>query len=426
MSFDFKLPDLGEGIREAEVLAVKVTEGQAISEDQILFEVETDKAVVEIPSPVAGKALEVLVKPGQIVVVGNVMISIEESGQTQTATAENISAKVERTNEKSTDKEANSTPHNGQALAEAPIIATPATRQLAREMKIDLHKVPATGPGGKISKEDVLAYAESSKNKQVPATPGIVHSAAIANTLPDFAKFGKIERVPMRSLRRKTAQLMALSWSKIPHVTHCDEANITELEIFRNRAQYQDQVKKQGAKLTLTVFIMKAVALALQEFPEFNTSFDEQSEEIIFKRYYNLGMAVATERGLVVPVIKSVDKKNIFELAVEISEVAEKARAAKSELSELQGATFTVTNIGAIGGTSATPIIHYPEAAILAVMKTIERAINKNGNLENVLIVPLCLAFDHRLADGAQAAKFTRTIIKMLENPRSFEKYLGA
>jgi len=426
MSFDFKLPDLGEGIREAEVLAVKVAEGQAISEDQILFEVETDKAVVEIPSPVAGKALRVLVKPGQIVVVGNVMISIEESGQTQIATPENISANVERrTNKQSTDKEANPTPHNGQAIAEAPIIATPATRQLAREMKIDLHKVPATGPGGKISKEDVLAYAESS-NKQVPAIPGIAHSAAVANTLPDFAKFGEIERVPMRSLRRKTAQLMALSWSRRPHVTHCDEANITELEIFRNRVQYQDQVKKQGAKLTLTVFIMKAVALALQEFPEFNTSFDEQSDEIIFKRYYNLGMAVATERGLIVPVIKSVDKKNIFELAVEISEVAEKARAAKSELSELQGATFTVTNIGAIGGISATPIIHYPEAAILAVMKTTERAINKNGNLENVLIVPLCLAFDHRLADGAQAAKFTRAIIKMLENPRSFEKHLGA
>jgi pyruvate dehydrogenase E2 component (dihydrolipoamide acetyltransferase) len=215
---------------------------------------------------------------------------------------------------------------------------------------------------------------------------------------------------------------MALSWSKIPHVTHADEANITELEKFR--LEQKGLVKTRGAKLTLTAFIMKAVSIALQEFPEFNTSFDEKSEEIIVKRYYNLGMAVATERGLIVPVIKSVDKKNIVELALEISEVAEKARLAKIELSQLQGATFTVTNIGIIGGTSATPIIHYPEAAILAVMKTIERPIIKDGKIESGLIVPLCLGFDHRLVDGAEAARFVRFIIKMLEEPKSFEKYL--
>ncbi len=435
MAFEFKLPDLGEGIREAEVLAVKVSEGQIIKEDQILFEVETDKAVVEIPSPVAGKITKVLVKNGQIVTVGSVMISIEESGQKENGHQTRAAAsgkESEREKDKGTAAVLQSGQATAQATSDVTIIASPATRQLAREMKIDLHKVAGTGSGGKISKEDILAYAESLKGKSAqPASKsnggkdgGKDNLSAEAITLPDFAKFGEIERVPMRSLRRKTAQLMALSWSKIPHVTHCDEANVSELEKLRSKCQ--DLVKKQGAKITLTAFIMKAVSIALQEFPEFNTSFDEQAEEIIFKRYYNLGMAVATERGLIVPVIKSVDKKSIVDLAIEIGEIAEKARAAKSELSELQGATFTVTNIGAIGGTSATPIIHYPEAAILAVMKTVEKPIVKNGKIEIGLIMPLCLAFDHRLADGAQAARFTRAIIKMLEGPQSFEKHLGA
>ncbi len=427
MSFEFKLPDLGEGIREAEVLAVKVTEGQSLSEDQIIFEVETDKAVVEIPSPVAGKVLKIMVTPGQIIPVGSTMISIENSEQMQSMTPEATSASAEKTNEKSIPQETGSITQHPQASDNVPVIATPATRQLAREMKIDLHKIPASGVGGKISREDVLAYAESLKGNKSAST-STISSVGTAQeiALPDFAKFGEIERVPMRSLRRRTAQLMALSWSKIPHVTHCDEANITDLEIFRNRAEYQDQVKRKGAKLTITTFIIKAVSLALQEFPEFNTSFDEQKEEIVFKRYCNLGIAVDTDRGLIVPVLKSVDKKNIFELAVEINEIAEKARAAKLELSELQGATFSVTNIGAIGGISATPIIRYPEAAILAVMKTIERPKIRSGNsIEGIFVLPLCLAFDHRLIDGAQAARFMRAIIQMLENPGIFEKYLG-
>jgi len=432
MSFDFKLPDLGEGIHEAEVLAVKVAEGQIISEDQILFEVETDKAVVEIPSPVAGKILKVLVKSGQIITVETVMISIEESGQKQVQHTKNISTNAETSDKataKTSTKNTDVISQNDQSATGATVIASPATRQLAREMKIDLHKVTGTGVGGKISKEDIFAYAESLTAKTSVSSPAAQSTSKISTlsettVLPDFTKFGEIERIPMRSLRRKTAQLMALSWSKIPHVMHSDEANITALEKFR--IECQSLVKKQSAKMTLTAFILKAVSIALQEFPEFNTSLDEQTEEIIFKRYYNLGMAVATERGLIVPVIKAVDKKNIVDLAIEISEVAEKARAAKSELSELQGATFTVTNIGAIGGISATPIIHYPEAAILAVMKTIEKPIVKNGKIEIGLIMPLCLAFDHRLADGAQAAKFVRAIIKMLEEPKFFEKHLGA
>ena len=340
------------------------------------------------------------------------MISIEESGQKQVSQSENISVGLDKESEKAKPKGTNIVSESDQVAASVTVIASPATRQLARDMKIDLHKVVGSGAAGKISKEDILAYAERLKGSVLDLSPSTPKSDAVGNiaALPDFAKFGKIERVPMRSLRRKTAQLMALSWSKIPHVTHCDEANITGLEKFR--IAHQDLVKKQGAKLTLTTFIMKAVSIALQEFPELNTSFDEQSEDIIFKHYYNLGMAVATQRGLMVPVIKSVDKKSIIDLAKEIGEIAERARAAKSELSELQGASFSITNIGAIGGTSATPIIHYPEAAILAVMKTVEKPIVKNGQIEIGLILPLCLAFDHRLADGEHAARLCAPLSK--------------
>jgi pyruvate dehydrogenase E2 component (dihydrolipoamide acetyltransferase) len=425
MPFEFKLPDLGEGIHEAEILAVKISEGQIIKEDQIIFEVETDKAVVEIPSPVSGKILKVSVKNGQIITVGTVMIAIEETGQQQFNKQENTAIEPDK---KSEIKDVTTFSTSNPSSIEGPIVASPATRQFARESKVDIHKVTGTGPGGKISKEDVLAYLENLKTPSATITSKIISDSSKMdiNTLPDFSKFGKIERIPMRSLRRKTAQLMSLSWSKIPHVTHCDEANITNLEIFRNRLQFQGEAKKRGTKLTPTVFILKAVASALKEFPEFNTSLDEQSQEIIFKHYYNIGMAVATDRGLIVPVIKDVDKKNIFDLAVEIGEAAEKARAAKTALTELQGATFSVTNIGAIGGTSATPIIHYPEAAILAVMKIIQRPVISDTAVINNSFLPLCLAFDHRLADGAQSAQFVRAIIKMLENPISFEAHLGA
>jgi len=444
MTFDFKLPDLGEGIREAEILGVKVNEGQTIAEDQALFEVETDKAVVEIPSPVAGKVLKVNVKTGQIVPVGTVMVSIDDgsflSNKSASATSGNKTSKViSGSTEPSPamSSPAMSGPRmssptiaaNSAAISAAsagPAIATPATRQLARELKIDLHLVPGSGPGGRISREDVLTYAENKQGKKaVSGQPAIgTESGAKPEpvALPDFSKFGKIERVPIKSLRRKTAQLMALSWARIPHVTHGDEADVTQLEAFRKK--HEDLAKQKGVKLTFTAFVMKAAVMALQAFPELNTSYDEQAEEIVFKYYYNIGMAVATDRGLIVPVIESVDKKSIIELAVDINRIAEKARAAKIELHELQGATFTITNIGAIGGISATPIIHYPEAAILAVMKTKETPIVRNGKIESALMMPLYLAFDHRLTDGAQVAHFVREIVKMLEDPSSFEKCL--
>jgi pyruvate dehydrogenase E2 component (dihydrolipoamide acetyltransferase) len=290
------------------------------------------------------------------------------------------------------------------------VIATPATRQLARELKIDIHLIHGSGPGGKISKEDVLAYADSQKAK------------TSSSSSSDFQKFGKVERIPMRSIRRKTAQLMSLSWSKIPHVTHCDEANITELEKLRRK--HDTAAQEKGGRLTLTAFLIKAVTMALQKFPQFNASLDESKEEIILKHYYNIGMAVATDRGLIVPVIKDADKKNITQLATEITGLVDRTRSGKIELEELQGGTFTITNIGVIGGTSATPIISYPEAAILATMQAREKPIVRDGKIDTGLILPLSLAFDHRITDGAEAANFVRLIVKILEEPAQLSNHL--
>lgn len=419
MTFDFKLPDLGEGIREAEVLSVKVVEGQTIAEDAPLLEVETDKAVVEIPSPVAGMVLKIYVQAGQTVAVGTVMVSIQNDGDNAPRQLEGpprpeslIVAPARPRSESKAEESSRQT----EAVSAQDVIATPATRQLARELKIDLHFVPGTGPGGKISKEDLLAYAESQKDVKSKTVDQQVDSNDRGpQVLPDFKKYGEIERVPMKSVRRKTAELMALSWAKIPHVTHCDEANITKLEQLR--LKHEAYIKEKGGKLTITVLVVKAVSLALQQYPQFNSSFDESTEEIIIKRYYNIGLAVATERGLIVPVIAAVDKKNILELSIEINRLVDKTRNGKVELGELQAGTFTITNIGTISGTSATPIIHYPEAAILAVMRAKERAVVRNGSIESGLIMPLSLAFDHRLTDGAEAARFVGTIVKMLEEP---------
>ena len=417
MPFDFKLPDLGEGIREAEILGVRISEGQTIAEDAPLFEVETDKAVVEIPSPVAGQIKKIYVKVGEIVNVGSVMVSIDNgTGKEEVKTIADIKENTKSGNftEQRATSNLPSTAHE--------IIATPATRQLARELKIDIHLVKGSGPGGKISKEDLLAYADTQKAENVPAQEESPAKPKATNEteyqLPDFAKYGPIERVAIRSVRRKTAQMMSLSWSKIPHVTHCDEVDITELEKLRGKHEAQ----MKGKHLTLTPYFLKAVTIALEKYPQFNASLDEKNEEIILKHYYNIGMAVATERGLIVPVIKNVDKRNIEQLAIEVNNVAEKTRSGKIELDELQGGTFTITNIGSIGGTSATPIISYPESAILAIMQAKEKPVVRKGQIVISSIMPLCLAFDHRIADGAEAARFVQLIVKNLEETSLLSK----
>ncbi len=437
MAVDFKLPDLGEGIHEAEIVAVKIMAGELIKEDQIMFEVETDKALVEIPSPFTGTVSKVYVEAGKVVTVGSVMVTIENS------TAGSITAKDNNKNQETSKAQAQLSSKNvsGSPLdkADVPTIkstpesfdvsttpldkiipATPATRRLARELGVDLHQVLATGPGGRIFGEDVRSFAAKTLEKVVSGKAIVDREAAkvSAHTLPDFSSFGKIERVPLRSVRRKTAENMVLSWERIPHVTHLDEADITELEALR--ATYEKEASSRGGKLTLTVFMLKAVARALSKYPQFNTSLDQANSELIYKHYYNIGIAVASERGLIVPVIKDVDNKHFIDLAVELSEVVEKTRGGKIELERLHGGTFTVTNVGTIGGTGMVPMINYPEAAILGMAKAKNKPVIRNGKIEVRLIMPLALAFDHRINDGAEAAYFMNHVIKQLEEPLTF------
>ena len=485
MASDFILPDLGEGIHEAEVLNVMVQEGQTVKEDQPILEVETDKAVVEIPSPHAGVIAKIHVKAGQTVTVGSVMISYDlevvpgkskpaksenaktvksedgevaakSAGDSQAATNGKNGAAAVQSNGKSSG--ANQVPAQVEQQAsfprsgEGPVPAAPATRRLARELGIDLSLVMGTGPAHRVSNEDVKNYAEGGGNQNgggqsngASAAPSKTESqkpeqslqskygqgadekgtrtefsqmTAQPFELPDFNKFGNTERIPLKSLRRKIAMSMTQSWTHIPHVTTFDEADVTEID--KLRARYEGEVKKKGGKLTLTVLTLKGVVSALKKYPQFNASLDEKTSEIVFKHYYNIGIAVATERGLIVPVIKDVDKKGLVELSAELAEIAEKTRAGKIELERLQGGTFTITNIGAIGGTGAVPMINFPECAILAMARAVLKPVVKEGTIQPGLILPLSMSFDHRIADGAEAAFFVQHIVKMLQEPFTF------
>lgn len=466
MSTEFRLPDLGEGIHEAEVLAISIREGDLVKEDQPIFEVETDKAVVEIPSPFAGKVQKIHVKSGQIVTVGSVMVTFEtaavpavaeprkgestKSPVTAPVTAQGVPAGAPAPNLVQ-PSQGNGRAANLAADCLRPVPATPATRRLARDLGIDLHLIKGSGPGGRVLKEDVRSFAAGSLESTMSVNPlalsstgghdaGKISSSSLATKygesggpaaepfgqlsmnadteLPDFSKYGPIQRVALRSIRRKTALNMARSWAHVPHVTHCDEADVTQLDAFRSK--YEKEMRNRGGRLTLTIFALKAVASALKKYPQFNASLDERSGELIFKEYYNIGVAVATERGLLVPVIRNVDKRSITELAQELNEISEKTRQGKIELERLQGGTFTLTNIGAIGGTSMSPMVNYPECAILGMARAQQKPVVREGRIEVGVIMPLALSFDHRIADGAEAAYFVQHIVQRLQDPLSF------
>ncbi len=473
MTVEFKLPDLGEGIHEAEIIAVKVKEGEMVKEDQIIFEVETDKAVVEIPSPHAGAVAKIHVAQGQTVKVGCVMIGYDIAGKGQTqapaaAAAAPAVAPVKQAVAAGNNGAAAQAPAHPAAQAATkvltgPVPATPATRRLARELGVDLHQVNASGPAGRVLKEDVMAYAAGSLESRIqpaatsrpaesstassapstaakPAAPASMKdkyggSSADASPLtgmggmnagsveyPDFAKFGDVERLPLKSIRRKIAMNMTQAWTHIPHVTHFDEANVTELSSLVTKYEKEFAARSGDNKVrpTLTVFTIKALASALKLYPQFNSSLDENTGEIVIKHYYNIGVAVATDRGLIVPVIKNVDQKSFYDIAVELADIAAKTRAGKIELERLQGGTFTLTNIGAIGGTSMSPMVNFPEAAILGMARASQKPIVKDGQIAIGTILPLAMSFDHRLADGAEAAYFVQHVVKLLEDPFKF------
>lgn len=468
MSNEFILPDLGEGIHEAEVLAVRIAEGDQVKEDQPILEVETDKAVVEIPCPVNGTIEKIHVKVGEVVKVGMVMVTFGSAGGAAKAPAKESAAETKQ--KQVSDSIAAAPPiatavapghttGNGKSTLEVrhngvgPVPAAPATRRLARELNLDLRMIKGSGPSGRVTKEDVRSFAAGSlegtisgassqthpiESKQQAAPPATVQSlaskygesgakaaplteggmGAAPVDLPDFTKFGAVERVPLKGIRRKIAQNMMQSWTHIPHVTTFDEADVTELDAYR--AKYEAEVKKHGGRLTLTVFALKAIASGLKKYPQFNASLDEKTGELVFKHFYNIGVAVATDRGLIVPVIRDVDKKSVIELSRELADLSEKTKAGKVELERLQGGTFTLTNIGSIGGTNMVPMINHPEAAILGMARAAQKPVVRNGNIEVGLIMPLALSFDHRIADGAEAAYFMQHVVKRLQEPFTF------
>ncbi|OGU27126.1 MAG: branched-chain alpha-keto acid dehydrogenase subunit E2 [Ignavibacteria bacterium GWA2_35_9] len=426
---EMTLPELGENIESAEITNVLVKEGDIIEKEQGIIEIETDKATVEVPSNVSGKIVEVLVKTGEKANVGQVIIKVESSGTEVKEEAKPVK-KEDNAEQKSETKKERELPlekEKGQAAyttepSDQPPItrgsapAAPSVRRLAREIGINIKDVPGTGPSGRISMSDVKAYAKKLNESRT----GFVSGGIKKEELPDFSKFGEVEIKPTSNVRQKTAEHLSYAWATIPHVTQHDKADITELEKLRK--ELNQKAKDPKDKLTMTSILAKVCASALKVFPQFNSSIDLEKKEIIYKKYYNIGIAVDTEHGLIVPVLKHADRKNLAEITSGINILAEKARNKKVSLDDLQGACFTITNLGGIGGTSFTPIVNSPEVAILGVSKGSYEPVYNGKNFEPCLMLPLSLSYDHRVIDGADAARFLRWVCEVLQNPMKLLK----
>lgn len=414
---DFKLPPVGENITSGNIVAILVAVGDVVQKDQPLLEMETDKASLDIPSPCDGAIKEILIKKGEDVKIGQVVMRIAEGKAssvakaapkeaTQPASMATVAAAKESVRPAPAVAPVQTAPA---ILPEAPVDvpAAPSVRRFAREIGINIGQVPGTGPGGRISIEDVKAFAKQLNTMRVGT------GFKPVPTLPDFAKWGAIDRQPMNNIRKKTAEHMTLCWTTIPHVTQFDKADITGLE------QSRKEFSKPDRKLTVTPFLLKVIAEALKTFPEFNASIDMATQEIIYKKYCHIGVAVDTDRGLIVPVIRDVGRKTIYQLADELNTTAQRVRDKKISLDELQGGSMTVTNLGGIGGTQFTPIVNWPEVAILGVARAQWEPYYVNGKLARSphFMLPLSLSYDHRLIDGANGARFLRWICEAIEQP---------
>jgi pyruvate dehydrogenase E2 component (dihydrolipoamide acetyltransferase) len=441
---DFRLPELGENIDSGDLVRLMISPGARVSEGQPVMELETDKAVVEVPSTVSGVVREVKVKEGQKVKVGAVIFTLEGgpapvvdaprrhepvehvSGQQAARLSFQLAMRAEgKTEEQALPPDqpfavppAFSMPVQLGKVAGTeqrdPAPAAPHVRRLARELGVDIHGVQGSGPGGRISEDDVKLHAKNALASAVTAAQA-PRASFVEPELPDFSKWGKTERVSMRGVRRKTAEHLRQAWNTIPHVTQQDRADITELEQLR--ARFAPRAEEAGGKMTVTAIALKVCASALKVFPQFNASIDMGKEEIIYKQYINIGVAVDTDRGLLVPVIRDVDKKNIVELAAEMTQLSKKARDRKLTPEEMEGGTFTITNLGGIGGTGFSPIVNHPEVAILGLSRSRMEPEWVNNKFEPRLILPLSLSYDHRLIDGADAARFLRWIAEAFEQP---------
>ncbi len=436
MSTEFKLPEVGEGIEVGTVVSVLVAEGDRIEVDQAVLELETDKAVVEVPSTVAGVVRKIHVQANEEAKVGAVVLTVDEGAEAEDA--ETDQAPAERDAERDAEgddqaaAEAAAKPAAAEAAADAtrspaaaapdeagadgrPIPAAPSVRRLAREHGVDLRQVAGSGLLGRISADDVLRFAEGGTEAAAAAAPAA--AAPVAIPLPDFAKWGETERVPMSGIRKATVRAMTNAWASVPMVTHFDSADATEFEALRQR--YKRAAEAIGTKLTPTAMLIKVVASALRKFPDFNASLDVETNEIVYKHYVNLGVAVDTDRGLLVPVIKHADRKNVLDLAEELGVLAEKARDRKLGPDDMTGGNLTVSNLGGIGGHGFTPIVDPPDVAILGVSRSRMEPVwdAESERFVARLTMPLALTYDHRLIDGASAARFLRWICRAIEEP---------
>ena len=464
---DFTLPELGENVTSGDVLHVLLKPGDMVANDQPVLELETDKATIEVPSSVAGRVVEVKVKVGDKVTVGQAILSVDDSASAtepsfaQTSTASKEAAPAPNVGGESAtvaaglpavgpetrgpegrpgkpDVSAPATqaadeplPGRGRkvvdisrggarpgARATTPEMpaapATPSVRRMARELAVDINEVQGSGPGGRISIEDVKAHAKRIVASAVSVRPG---GGVPAEPLPDFTEWGEVDRQPMRAVRRKTAEHLTAAWTTVPHVTQHDLADVTELEELRKR--YAKPIQEAGGNLTITAILVKVVAAALRVFPQLNSSIDLPAGEIVYKKYVNIGVAVETDRGLLVPVIRDADAKNIRQLSVELVQLSEKARTRKISLTDMQGWCFSISNLGSLGGSFFTPIVNTPEVAILGVSRAQTEPVysKETGGFAPRLMLPLSLSYDHRVVDGADGIRFLRWVVEALERP---------
>ncbi len=428
--FEFRLPELGENIESAEIIKVLVAVGDNVEVNQVLLEIETDKATVEVPAEFSGVVKDVKVKAGEKVKVGSIVLVVE-SGSSPKNNKELTKNEIEKQEPlkeieraKPIEKTISEVPSkNISTSSELPrrkdfpvkiAPAAPSVRRFSREIGIDINEVKGNGPGGRISIDDIKAFSKS-LNESIRSGGSGLAIGIKREQLPDFSKWGDIRKEPMSNIRKKTAEHLSYAWSTIPHVTQFDKADITDLEKLRK--QFAKNVEVAGGKLTVTAILLKVIATALKRFPQFNSSVDMDNKEIILKDYFNVGIAVDTEKGLIVPVIKDVDKKNIVQLSTELTEISVKARDKKITIEDMQGGCFTISNLGGIGGTAFTPIVNAPEVAILGVSRGNYEPVYKDGEFIPRMMLPLSLSYDHRVIDGADAARFIRWVVTALEQP---------
>lgn len=425
---EVQVPKLGDNVDAAEIVAILVTVGETIEAHQSVIELESDKASMELPSSYAGVVKEIKVSQGDTVSEGQVILILEGGQQAEASKPDVSKPDVPKSEVKpAVQSKESPVPNLKTTAASAPVVdpglstgtpaaAAPSVRRFARELGVAIHSVVGTGPKGRISKADVKTYvkAELARPSQLPVA-SVSAAGPSLPPMPDFSKFGPIQTEKASNIRRATARQMSLSWQNIPHVTQFDQADITEVDIFRKTRG--KVVEQAGGKLTVTAILLKICALALKRFPQFNASIDLENNQIIYKQYYHLGMAVDTPRGLMVPVLRDVDKKGLIDISVELGQIAGKARDRKISPDDLQGATFSISNLGGLGTTYFTPIVNWPEVAILGVGRASKQPVWQDDQFVPRTMMPLSISYDHRLIDGADAARFLRWIAEALENP---------